>query len=469
MLEEERKYGVPSSFGLPRIKGFKAVPKTAKRLEASYYDTEDLRLTRAGASLRYRTGDELPWTVKLATDLPGVRQEISRAGSRGRPPAELVWLVTTLTRGAPLHKVALLRTERQRWDISDGHRVVAEIADDIVTSGGQTFRELEAELKDGPPEILSTVERALLKAGATPSDWSSKIARVLNVTEPPDVVPPGEQPGSSAPAEALVTWAIRTHVRRIFAHDPLLRLNETLPNGDTPVHQLRVGARRLRSALRSFAPLLAKAWTSQLRDELSWFAGVLGAARDTEVLRARLRATAALDPLAPLDQATVEAIDAELAKRQAKALSVASKAMRSERYVQLTALLTEATQSVPFAKPSKRKSPKDAAGDLVRAVAGLTTEAPDDTWHQVRILVKRARYTAEAAGAPRDHLKSLARLQDLLGEHQDAAVAAEVWLSFRRDPAMAVTAGRLFERERALVRQAREGFSRAWQELSEAA
>ena len=57
-------------------------------------------------------------------------------------------------------------------------------------------------------------------------------------------------------------------------------------------------------------------------------------------------------------------------------------------------------------------------------------------------------------------------MQELLGEHQDAAVAAETWLAIARtdpeDHALAVTAGRLVERERVAVRRVRERFPAAW-------
>lgn len=467
MLEEEQKYEVPSSFRLPKLTGL--VPKSAKVLDATYYDTADLRLARAGASLRYRQGDELPWTVKLATGIPGVRQEISQAGKPGKPPAELRWLVTSLTRGAPLKKVAQLHQERQRWDLVAEGEAQAEIADDTVTSGTLTFRELEVERKAGSPKLLSTVDRALRKAGATPSPWPSKLARVLAVQDPPDLVPAGDPPSSHSAPQDMVTWAVRTHVRRILDHDPLMRLGLTLPDGDTPVHQLRVGCRRLRSALRAFAPVLQKPWATQIRDELGWFASLLGAARDTEVLRNRLALTAAADLLAPMDPAVIEAIDATLAQRKSAALAGAAKAMRGKRYVDLIELLTLATHEIPFAKRPSAKATAELTGapakKLAREVSSLTADAPDEQWHKVRIHVKRARYTAEAAGQPKAVVKSLAALQDLLGEHQDAAVAAEVWLSFAGDPALAVTAGRLYERERAFVRQARQSFAHAWRTM----
>src|SRR5688572_3466341 len=102
MLEEELKFDVDDGFSLPAIPGMKF--KGRKKLVATYFDTADLRLARCGASLRHRVGDELQWTVKLPTGVPGVRHEISMAGPHVKPPADLVWLVASLTRGAPLRR-----------------------------------------------------------------------------------------------------------------------------------------------------------------------------------------------------------------------------------------------------------------------------------------------------------------------------------------------------------------------------
>lgn len=55
------------------------------------------------------------------------------------------------------------------------------------------------------------------------------------------------------------------------------------------VHQLRVTTRRLRSTLQAFPAVLSAPATSSLREELKWLGGVLGAARDAEVLAGHLR------------------------------------------------------------------------------------------------------------------------------------------------------------------------------------
>ncbi|MBO0870935.1 MAG: CYTH domain-containing protein, partial [Micromonosporaceae bacterium] len=81
MLEEEQKYEVDPRFVVPDLTdclpaGAQIAEHSPVYLRAVYYDTPDLRLARAGASLRFRRGDRLPWTVKLPTDVPGIRTEV---------------------------------------------------------------------------------------------------------------------------------------------------------------------------------------------------------------------------------------------------------------------------------------------------------------------------------------------------------------------------------------------------------
>ena len=69
---------------------------------------------------------------------------------------------------------------------------------------------------------------------------------------------------------------------------------------------------------------------------------------------------------------------------------------------------------------------------LRRDVEALAEDPPDEQLHAVRIRAKRARYAAEAVApalgpAVRDFAKAVAKLQDVLGDHQDAVVATQ-WL-----------------------------------------
>jgi CHAD domain-containing protein len=260
-----------------------------------------------------------------------------------------------------------------------------------------------------------------------------------------------------------------------------------MPDGDTPVHQMRVGCRRLRSDLRTFQPLLDPAWANHLRAGASWLAEALGAARDAEVLRARLQRTAAADPVAPLDPAAVARFDAELAARHEDALQALEDVLASDRYATLLDVLVEAAREPQLSVAAKEPATVALTRMVAKPWRQLSTSGrdrvgagdldplgADDDWHSVRIRAKRARYAVESvaklAGGEAAALgEALTEVQELLGEHQDAAIAADTWLAIARsdvdDHALAVTAGRLVERERAAVRRARERFPAAWSAL----
>ncbi|MEV6927175.1 CYTH and CHAD domain-containing protein [Dactylosporangium sp. NPDC051485] len=498
MLEEERKYLVDDGFTMPDLSAAGRVrAREPVTLRATYYDTTKRLLARHGVSLRYRAGDARAraWTVKLPSSRTGVRHEHSRpAAGAGVVPEELLDLVTAFRRGRTLLPAAVLRTVRTVYDVTDRDgTVLAEVADDEVRvlDGRKVawgFREIEVERVSGEPKVLDKIERLLLRAGAQLGDFVPKHLRAMGPLEPAVLVAP--EPLRHKPrAGDVVTEAIRRDVARIFKHDPFARLRQLMPNGDTPVHQMRVGTRRLRSDLQTFQALLDPEWTARLRAELAWLAEALGGARDVEVLRERLHRTAAADPLAPTDQDAVERLDAALAARQEAALATLDAALHSRRYVKLLDALVGAVREPrlsPLAweraetvlpgivrKPWRRLA---LGGGGVSGAGGLTPDLPDDDWHEVRKRAKRARYAADAVspivGTEAVLLaKAIGRAQTVLGEHQDAAIAADAWVAAAaaapRDHALAVTAGRLYERERAAVTRARAAFPAVWELVAE--
>src|SRR6266536_2157686 len=177
MLEEERKYEVEPRFAVPDLSG--VLPDGGRlsaldpvQLRATYFDTTDRRLARAGASLRFRRGDAVPWTVKLPTEVVGVRHEVSRSGNPGAVPEELLELVTSYTRGNAVEPVAVLRTTRRVYELrARGGALLAELDDDTVSvlEGRNVrlrFREIEVERRDGGPKLLERVDEVLRAAGA---------------------------------------------------------------------------------------------------------------------------------------------------------------------------------------------------------------------------------------------------------------------------------------------------------------
>src|SRR5205814_9007246 len=120
VTETETKTESLASWALPGRDDLPHDARTSRpyeeQLEAEYYDTGDLRLIRAGITLRRRRGGhDAGWHLKLPVG-PDTRREIrlplGRAG--GRVPRELAGLVRVHTRGEPLQPIARLPTRRQR-------------------------------------------------------------------------------------------------------------------------------------------------------------------------------------------------------------------------------------------------------------------------------------------------------------------------------------------------------------------
>ena len=456
-------------------------------LRATYCDTADLRLARHGLTLRHRTGeaDHPAWSLKLPLDEDAAtREELHFDGSERRVPEEVLDLVTAFARGAAVAPVARLRTKRRRWSLRDAHGgEVAELVDDRVSvlRGGRVadrFRELEIESRTMNRAGIEGIARVLQRAGASEPKTVPKVMRALGpkAFEPPDFVV-RDSLSPDDPAAYAVQTALGRGLRRILVNDAGARLGD-----EEAVHQMRVGARRLRSDLRTFKPLLAAGAADtvrELRGELRWLGDALGGVRDLDVIGARLRERAEgldadLEPLFSL-------IEARHAERREALMDV----LRSDRYVALLNSLVLANHSPPLDvsawEPARVALPSLVAKPLRKLRRGGRALGPDDDakdYHQVRIRAKRARYGAEAVapalGRKRGRAaarlaKRAAKLQDLLGELQDSVVARELLSEVRalhaQDRSLGFGLGRLYEREEQADRDARAAFPRRWKKL----
>jgi len=282
--------------------------------------------------------------------------------------------------------------------------------------------------------------------------------------------------------EAVLRARVDAQLRALLDAEPGTR------SGADPedLHRMRVAVRRLRSVLR-----LSGSAGDEVRAELKWLGGALGEVRDSDALIAHLRAT-----VASFDEADRSAgdrlvglfvVDRAGAKRRL------DECLDSPRY---SALLRSAARlvltSAPAAgEPAAGVEPVDVAAvvrkpyrKLVRA-ADLPAEPRDEELHALRIAGKRLRYAAETALAAarkkqRARVKSLIkatrRLQDVLGEHQDAVVAAARMRALPAEHAdmadvadVAFVAGRIAEREHARRTAAREAWREAVSKVDAAA
>jgi CHAD domain-containing protein len=410
-----------------------------------------------------------------------VRGEHTFPGVPGEPAPGAVDLLRAFVRTAQLHQVAELKTRRRRVELVDeGGKRVAEVVDDevsVLDAGRITgrFRELEVELgEDAPIELADALVARLQAAGAGAPDPTPKIVRALGMraVAPPDVVPVTGLDASS-PARDVVRAAITASVHRLLAHDPGVRL------GDDPeqVHQARVATRRLRSDLRTFAPLLEPEWEEALRDELKWLGSELGAVRDREVLLDLLRGLAA--ELSSRDAVVAARLLEDLVASWEAARVELLDAMRSDRYAALLERLVAAARAPALLEeadaPASEVLPPlvDRPWRRLRKDVRALPEVPqDEQLHAVRIRAKRCRYAAEAVvpalGKPaRDFAKAVAALQDVLGDHQDAVVAS-AWL---RDSVTegstdeVFVAGMLAGMLRRIERETRAAWPDAWRKV----
>ncbi len=518
-VEIESKFDVDEAFALPdllRLPGVASVEDPQEHaLEATYFDTPDLRLLRSRITLRRRTGGpDAGWHPKPPAG-GGARLEVRRPLGRATRtvPAQILGLVRVRVRGVRPEPVALLSTRRVVHHLLDADgAMLAEVADDVVVAtslgheGGPatstTWREVEVELGTGDRGLLAAADALLREAGARPASSASKVGRALaaRLDPPAEAAEPekgkgkgkgkgrGKAKGSKAKGEPAVPTVgeaclayLASQVEELQAWDPHVRVDT-----DDSVHKMRVATRRLRSALATDRRVLDGAATDPLRAELRWLGGVLGGARDAEVLAARLdEAVHDLPDDAVLGPVAAR-VTGELAARYRDAHAAVLVELDGERYLALVVALEALLEDPPFTPAADRPAPK-ALRHLVgrtrrrveRAVAALE-EAPDDAahdalLHEVRKAAKRARYAGEAAAPylPAKHVEratafaaAMEAVQEALGEHQDTVVAREELRAMAVRAHLAgengFTYGVLHGRQEALAEGCEDAFAAAW-------
>jgi CHAD domain-containing protein len=495
VYETEMKYEAPPGTTVPPLDSLPSVAGTAgpqeQLLEAEYYDTDDMRLMRDGVTLRRRRGGSDPgWHLKLPAG-GSTRREIQLPLGRGRQvPARLAGLVRGYTRGEALRPVARISTRRQVVTLIDNAGIsLAEIAADDVsaqTLGEETmisqWAEVEVELTGGRPRLLKAADAQLRRDGLQPSARAAKLERALGWSAPGDSRPAangrsGRRHAGPASAGDVVLAYLREHAARLKSLDPLVRADE--PDA---VHQMRVTTRRLRSTLQSFGKIIPRSGTAEMLAELKWLGGVLGEARDAEVLASRLAHNLRTIP-AELVLGPAEArVQGHFAPIQAAARANVLAALDSARYFALRDALDELLADPPLSaeadRPAGRVLPATARRTYRRTRrrirhAGRTPPGRDQesAYHEARKAAKRARYAGEAVSPAlgqdaRRFTKQMKKIQSVLGDHQDAVVARgvdrELGIGAHLAGENAFTFGLLYEREDQRAARLRAEAQRTW-------
>ncbi|MBV9793275.1 MAG: CYTH and CHAD domain-containing protein [Actinobacteria bacterium] len=491
--EIELKYEAGPDAVLPPLEDLPQVASEAgpaeQKLEAEYYDTEDLRLLRAGVTLRRRRGgNDSGWHLKLPAG-PNTRQELQLPlGRTGRTvPAELVQLVKVYSRGEALAPVARIATVRQVRTLIDetGASLAEVVADEVSaqTLGESTtissWREVEVELTGGDRRLLRAADKRLRRGGLQPAGRTAKLERALG-----DALANLEEEthrprrGSAA---AVVLDYLAAQAGQLKALDPSVRRDE--PDS---VHQMRVTSRRLRSTLQSFGQVLRGADTKHLATELRWLGHVLGDARDAEVLSAHIQAELHQAPvelvMGPVQARVVEHF-APLAAQSRKAVLAA---LDSPRYFALLDELDQILATPPLGPDADRPAKKALAEAVSRtyrrtrkrmkhADQAHPGEPTNVALHAARRAAKRSRYAAEAVTPvygkqAKRYAKQLKKVQSSLGDHQDAVIARnmlrELGVRAHLEGENAFTYGLLHEHNSTAVRDSERRGLRDWKQAS---
>lgn len=418
-----------------------------RMVSSAYYDTANERLRRAGVALRLRRdGARRLQTLKVEADGGGLstRAEWEMPAPRGRLdvgafPREEILAATGLDiarLARQLHPRFETRFARRSAPVIVDGATRAEISIDcgFVAAGGrrEPISEVELELKAGDAASLLRYAGQLAKPLGLALEFESKAERGYRLAAGEGFAPPrkwrrpklGELATPSEAFGALFAAALTqagANARGVaHGRDPEY------------LHQMRVGLRRLRSALLAFRDLVPKKTAQPLVQRLRTLMPDLGAARDWDVFSESLVHLATQEParaplLAPL-----------LARARAKRAAVRRRARIAAASPKLQAFLLRALRwvdSAPCEKTAEGSLSAFAAAALERLHAKALREARAIDWadaerrHRLRIRTKRLRYACDffaasfAGAAARPYIKRLAALQDILGELNDIAVA----------------------------------------------
>lgn len=432
-------------------------PET-RQLVSTYFDTPDFLLRQQGASLRVRMVEGEGWiqTLKGKGSVEAglhqrdewetpVRSALPDLGALRRLlKDDEKWTALLKTRNLAKRLVPLFTTQvdRTTWTIRLAGGEDVEVA---LDSGKieheqreQPISEMELELKSGDPAQLFDLALELNSVARMRIGSESKSTRGFAMLMPPTAPSFVKARAIALEKDMTVEQALRQIAQNCVEHiegniDGVIHTTDP-----ESVHQLRVGLRRLRSALRLFRDLAP--CPEPLQEELRWLADTLGMARDWEVMTtSTMPALAARFPARrELDTLLASGRDIARDKRAAAAEALASgrttqlllrftgwligRRWRENATVEQLAGLDAPIKPFAAALLSKRDRKLQRRG---KHLAHLN--APER--HEVRIAAKRLRYAIEffqslfGEKRVKPCLKALSALQDELGKLNDASVA----------------------------------------------
>ena len=443
-VEIEIKFRVPrrhvGAFANLKVPDTRVGKRSDSDLTSTYFDTRKQKLKRHGLVLRVRqTSDKHIQTIKQASGAQFGRGEWETEVKDDTPDLGQA-------NGTPLQRFASKKLRRKLRPIfkTSVHRITLpvrtgrseiELAIDRgeILAGGRSSRiqEVELELKRGRHRDLFHLAKAVERKLAAELYLKGKSERGYDL-----VNGKGEQAIFAEPLKLnkrmTAIDGFKTIARSALRHfsgniDAIRNLD---PEG---VHQMRVGLRRLRTAISLFSKLLTGAKTEKIKAELKWLTNELAPAREVDAFLQEKIGPAARH-ITP--RRGVRAIAAEFAQRRDEALERAKSAVDSRRCRALLVDVLEWIESQEGGGDDAKLGVDEFAADLlnrrVKKVRKDGEQLQDMTTgdrHKLRIKAKKIRYAVEFFESlfhSKREQKELARLsrhskkiQDALGSLND--------------------------------------------------
>jgi inorganic triphosphatase YgiF len=437
----------------PTLRALATGRPSARPLVSTYYDSEGQDLLRAGLSLRVRRvrGGFVQTLKSQGTRTAGLFERIEvecplpdeRPDPLLTPDAGLRRRVEEALRGQPLRPVLETDVRRSEWRLRDGEtelRVDLDQGEIRTPRGTLPICELELELLRGDARVLYDLALELLDTIPLRVATRSKLERghallTGGQTTPQQMLELAPDASVEDAFEAIVGIC----VGQILANEAC-----AVTGADSEgVHQMRVGVRRVRSALSLFRSLLPADMVEPLRVDLRWLSGELGPARDLDVF-----VEETLNPLArqfPVETELKRLRD-EAQELRVEGYARARAAIASKRYATLIlhlgrflaarswrqqALSPESAQLFQPASEHARDLLRRRARKVRRLGSGIRERTIPEL-HELRIQLKKLRYAAESLHRlfpqrkARRTVRRIVALQDSLGHLNDVITAEDI-------------------------------------------
>jgi triphosphatase len=434
----------------PMLREWTVGNPSIRTLRSIYFDTPDHRLRAGGIALRVRSdGETWVQTVKSDTQLHnGVShpRELETALSAPEPDLSAVSdgklrrKLARLTNGSalePVFETVVKRTARLlHTDAADFELAL----DEGLVRAGSTEKplcEAELELKSGTANgLLETASKLfghepVRLAERSKADQGYDLATGRSKDAPSPVRAETVELAEGATCREALALFVQSATQQIIANRCVVLATDD-PEG---AHQLRIGLRRLRSALRAFQPLIDTPSTREMDQHARALARVVGELRDADVfikdiygsVTGLLKGHPGLQPLK-------EALSAHrLAKRDAARAALNDKHWSAlQLYLALWPRTIEEVESLarPVAKFADQAL--NAAWKKVGKMGKRVVELEGEKRHKMRKSLKELRYSVEYFSSlyrPADvkpFLQQLKKLQDVFGYVNDTATAGQL-------------------------------------------